>query len=1237
MNKRFFLIPVMILLLMSFTLGVGVAPLNTTSLTYLTFDNTLLDSTPNSNDATNTGGASYTASGKINGCYDYDGASDYMILDSSADYNFNNAGFTINLWINSTDDTTEQDVLYFRDSDQTNNPLILIRITTSGGSDLVSLRGTLGTVSLSGDYLTNNEWTMLTLTLDRSGANDVLSVYKNGGFVASNSIADLGTFDFSNLPSTTGEVAVIGGTATFITNFFKGGIDEFTIANTVYDVNNMLFLYGGGTPTTAEQWPFPTPAVTGTHVLETDVQLLQLSPVKINSNTFQLINSNTFLTLNESNASFSATLDVESSKVMDIECKFLINGTDYGTLSERSFSSASKGNMYITSEKFAVSSAESVSVDLYCRRTSVNGKLTVSNYVGIVHLLSDFGDGREINHKFINSSFNLINDSYHLLSNTTFLTSNLSANGLMRNLVFDGSITYNYANTSNIKLYSVVNGVESPVFVRYGLTGTKGNGGNFNIAYNLTNETNIPLLIYGKSSSLDGSVQVKLTIKEFIGHSDEFNKTNLNGSSLASTTWATLKKITLVNDDHATGDIIAKASVSTISTSGTQEVDYRLYYNGTEYSPEIMRSINNDGAGVSILQYLFKDVGTGYFDVELQYKVQSAATVTGGSLITYIAGNLVPFPNSFNVTAINRFDLTNVSKFNVTLDSGTIFINNSLGIVEVSSSNILENLNIKSKDYLDLFVSDHNISNDVQVQMYKSVINVSFNESLTGNKLSNWVLYNGTTILINTTGWSGVFYPNPAIFSNMIIKSNAAAFSDRNIANITILALDNRTINYEMLMNELRINATSKITGNRIKTYSIIAVNLNRTQIITDSTTTENATFGVVNGDYYNVTINAANYSAFQSSVIKKIVGDTYLTFDLYTTNSVNITIRNELDNSLITENVTLDFISSLYSYIFTTTTGKLYEDLLNPSSYTIRYSALQNVSNPFPERFYYFSLTNRSYNDLTLYLSNGSYSNITITVYNQDNQLLEDAQVRYLKYFAATNTYNLMGMGLTNVNGVTILQMQKNTEYYKFQVYYNNILRLTTSPAYIINDDITLQVNLIDNIGTTFFLVNGISGIVTFNNNTNNYKFDFSNNEGLSYNYCLELYDVNSITGNTLTNKSCITSSSGTILINKLPINDSTVYARGTVTISGITYTLDELYKSFISEIAGKNLWLFFIMILTVIFALMSIYSLRLTFILTPLPLLLGSLAGIIPITFSICVGFELIGIILAVVVDNG
>jgi len=281
--------------------------------------------------------------------------------------------------------------------------------------------------------------------------------------------------------------------------------------------------------------------------------------------------------------------------------------------------------------------------------------------------------------------------------------------------------------------------------------------------------------------------------------------------------------------------------------------------------------------------------------------------------------------------------------------------------------------------------------------------------------------------------------------------------------------------------------------------------------------------------------------------------------------------------------------------------------------------------------------LTNRSYNDLTLYLSNGSYSNITITVYNQDNQLLEGAQVRYLKYFAATNTYNLMGMGLTNVNGVTILQMQKNTEYYKFQVYYNNILRLTTSPAYIINDDITLQVNLIDNIGTTFFLVNGISGIVTFNNNTNNYKFDFSNNEGLSYNYCLELYDVNSITGNTLTNKSCITSSSGTILINKLPINDSTVYARGTVTISGITYTLDELYKSFISEIAGKNLWLFFIMILTVIFALMSIYSLRLTFILTPLPLLLGSLAGIIPITFSICVGFELIGIILAVVVDNG
>jgi len=1024
-----------------------------------------------------------------------------------------------------------------------------------------------------------------------------------------------------------------------VTNPAVLSFDETMFQSEMFTQDNIDYLYNSGSPASSQQWDFSggsPPVSNGSHVLETDIQILQNNPIQINSNTFQLIDSNSITPTNTSNASFSATLDVESSKDMNIECKFLINGSEYDTLSSRSFNSASSGNMYITSEKFTVIGDTSIGVDLYCRRSSVNGKLTVSNYVGIVHLLSD-SLGREIPHKFMNNSFNLNNANYQLLANTSFLTGNTSASGLMRNLIFDGEITYNYDSASTIKLYSVVNGIESPVFTRYGTASSSGNGGNFNIAFNVTNQTNVPILIYGKSSSSDGSIGVKLSIKEFIGHKGEFNLTSLNDTSLTSTTWATLKKITLNNTDHASGDIIAKASVSTQSITGNQIVDYRIYYNGSAYSPEILRTINNAGAGVSILQYLFEDVGTGYFDVELQYKVQSNANVVGGSFMSYLAGDIKPFPNSFNLTAINKWNSSSLTNINVTLNSGTFFKNNSAGIVEIFSSNLFENLIVQSPNYINLFVNNHNVSNDLQVQMFKSVINVSFNESFTGNKISNWILYNGTDILINTTGWSSFFYPNPVFYNNLIVKSNIGGFSDRNIGNMTISLYDNISINYELLPTELSINVTSQLTGDRLSTYNVIARSLNRSHVLSASVTTENVTFGVINGDVYNVTITAANFANYGANVLKQIVGNSYLNFNLYTTNSVNITIKNEFDNTLITENVTLDFISDLYSYTYTTTTGKLYQDLLNPSSYTVRYSAIQNVNNSFPERFYFFSLGNKSYNEITLYLSNDTYSNITISVYNQDNQLLEGAEVRYLKYFAETNTYDLMGMGQTNINGVTVLPLQKNSEYYKFQVYYDNILRLTTTPSYIINDDITLQINLIDDVANNFFISNGMNGVLTFNNNTNNYKFDFSSKNGLTYNYCLKLYDVDSITGHILTNSSCLSSTSGTILINKQPINNTVVYAQGIVTISGINYVLDELYNNFSDDVSGKNIWLFFIMILTVIFSLMAIYSLRLTFILAPLPLLLGSLLGVVPVAFSICVGFELLGLILAVVVDNG
>ena len=181
-------------------------------------------------------GASYSGS--------FDGTDDLVKIGNSADtFDFVN-GFTISLWVNSTDDTTEQDVIYFRDNSQSNTPVIDFRITTNAGDDDFSVRGTTGTCSVTeNDLLDNGAWTHIIAVLNRSTTRDIMQIYKNGVLVDTNNCTDVGILNFNDLPNTASKIATIGVNADLNGGWFSGEIDTIKIYNSTRSPSEVSSLY----------------------------------------------------------------------------------------------------------------------------------------------------------------------------------------------------------------------------------------------------------------------------------------------------------------------------------------------------------------------------------------------------------------------------------------------------------------------------------------------------------------------------------------------------------------------------------------------------------------------------------------------------------------------------------------------------------------------------------------------------------------------------------------------------------------------------------------------------------------------------------------------------------------------------------------------------------------------------------------------------------------------------------
>ena len=202
-------------------------------IAYYKYDNNTNDSVA-SNDATNNG-ATYNASGKINGCYTFDGSNDYM---SSPITNNLTGAFSISCWIKSTS-SNSQGVLSLRNVGGLD---ILIRIEADGF--LYARSGSGGVIDPNTDTVIDGAWHHVVYTFDGT----TCTLYLDGQV--------LGT------PATGTGIIVSGfhiGKYVFASStYMNGEIDEIGVWSVALSSGDVTELYNSGN---GNQYPFSAAAV----------------------------------------------------------------------------------------------------------------------------------------------------------------------------------------------------------------------------------------------------------------------------------------------------------------------------------------------------------------------------------------------------------------------------------------------------------------------------------------------------------------------------------------------------------------------------------------------------------------------------------------------------------------------------------------------------------------------------------------------------------------------------------------------------------------------------------------------------------------------------------------------------------------------------------------------------------------------------------------------------------------
>lgn len=651
-----------------------------------------------------------------------------------------------------------------------------------------------------------------------------------------------------------------------------------------------------------------------------------------------------------------------------------------------------------------------------------------------------------------------------------------------------------------------------------------------------------------------------------------------------------------------------EVNVTNLSNSVTSLGDELMFscraYDGELYSSWLNSSVTT--ILPSAPEFSYSDVDTGLNDLILTIHTRDNVNISVSGIEEYV--NVSYSQNkSFTFSGLSPHSFYDV---NITICNQ---INNcsSLGLVGLTKTR----LNFTAWE----IISGVSISTfETNVTFRNSFVNQS-NSTTSG--LISFVVGNDTHSGYGING-------NATTSATNYLNVNYSTFNPRwNHFNSTI-ELSLPTFFYSSVLNVTAFDSS----GAEISDFNITLTSLNYSYSSVKVASENFTSFNLVNGTY-NISIQAHGYA--DNSKVYTVQGLDYevLNFTLLSGGWVYFYFYDEDTDVLIADrNISLEVISVGYANNFSTSTGMLGTNL-TADEYTFRYWAYD-----YPERLYYMNIFKKGNYSTNLYLlKNDSSEVVTVTLIDQYNTPVRDHTIKLLKYDLSTNSYILRDMEKTNVVGEARVTAELFSEFYKFVVEApSGSVELETSPAYITSDTITLQIIIGDEGAADFFNSFDVNYNLLFNELTGNFKVTFSDPNNLISKGCLYLYRVSALNGSDEINSSCISSTTGTILLSAENITGVTYKADFYIYYDESSYFLDSVDYTYSESTPFGNVGLFFTVLLLILFAFLGVWSLEMVVIVEPVIILISAVLGFIELPISMALSLVILGIIIAVLISK-
>ena len=590
--------------------------------------------------------------------------------------------------------------------------------------------------------------------------------------------------------------------------------------------------------------------------------------------------------------------------------------------------------------------------------------------------------------------------------------------------------------------------------------------------------------------------------------------------------------------DNGTGRIITDTSVARTAGNWYQ---LKIAYDGTS---NLSMWINDTFVG----EIAWNDSVSGTTNNQMTLRAYGHSVSSDYNTYAYFK-NIIACNNfgscpikTVNFQMLNAFDNSLIQNFTINAFNGTASFSKitTNGNAYIDLTEGIWTYNATIPNFYQNTIPNSNInvtSNNIRWFNYsiQSLFNVSLHEIITNISLSN---FNASTLYsFNSTSGSSLL-----LITNNAQQEITAEKTGYLPANIIATATGGQIIPFNISIgtNILNINATNN--GIPVNSFSIFLNSSNYSYVVNRTTTNNNINFSLLHGNY-NIVISSSNFSV-ERAFINANSSELYInyTFNLQTKNSV---IGNFLDEEthLTIDNVSMQFISDIYSTNSSTTNGSIFTSLLTPTNYNLRY-----FSDGYVTRSYFMTVTDNSFLNLSLYmLKNTSSTEITINVYDQNNIGMGGVTVEALRYYQPTNSYSIVEMTTTDNGGTGYLHLQLNEEYYKFIAIRNNKVLLISPSQYIISPIINLQISLYGMGGESINKYYTTYGTISFTDATNTFSYTYLDTSNTASKGCLYIYKLSNISKN-IYNSSCLNTFSGTILMSVDNSTNATYEADGFV-----------------------------------------------------------------------------------------